>query len=154
MKIKILLAENDADWLAATAHALEREGFEVVTATDGMQALERYQADRPDMVVLEADLPHSSGFEVCRQIRETGSTPVIMLSVVTAKEQISQSFRSGADDYIIKPVNPRQLATRIDAVWRRTAVFRESQEVRSRGCEMSSGWRNAARRDKRSCHRS
>ena len=126
MKIlNILVADPDRSLLDATAAALRREDFGVITATDGTQALRRWQADRPDVVVLEADLPGVSGFEVCRQIRESGVTPLILVSTVATDEYVVQGFRLGADDYVLKPFSPRELALRIRAVWRRVATLAE-----------------------------
>ena len=131
--MRILLVDDDTHALDATAEALRHEGFRVFMAADGSQALQRWQAERPDVVVLEADLPHVSGFEVCRQIRERGSTPVILLSVRATDEHVVQGFRRGADDYVIKPVRPRELALRIRGIWRRAveaAAARRQQPQR------------------------
>ena len=117
--MRILLGDADGDALDVTAQGLRREGLSVITATDGSQALRRWQADHPDVVVLEADLPQLSGFEVCRQIRESGSTPVVLLSALATDEYVVRGFRLGADDYVVKPFRPRELALRIRAIWRR-----------------------------------
>ena len=117
--MRILLADDDSKLLDATAEAMRHEGFTIITAPDGSQALQRWQVDRPDVVVLEADLPGLSGFDICRQIRESGFTPVILLSALATDEHVVRGFRLGADDYIIKPVRPRELALRIRAIWRR-----------------------------------
>ena len=73
------------------------------------------------MIVLEVDLPGLSGFEVCRQIRESSSTPVILLSAQTADGQVVEGFRAGADDYLAKPFSPQELIARIRAAQRRMA---------------------------------
>ena len=114
----ILLVEDDPDSLDVTAYALQREGFDIITAGSGHEALQCWQVEQPDMVVLEAALPGLSGFEVCRQIREQGSTPVILLSGQTTRESLVQAFRVGADDWVTKPCSPEELAVRIRAVWR------------------------------------
>ena len=114
----ILLVEDDPDSLDVTAYALQREGFDIITAGSGHEALQCWRAEQPDMVVLEAGLPGLSGFEVCRQIREQGSTPVILLSDQTTRESLVQAFRVGADDWVTKPCSPDELAVRIRAVWR------------------------------------
>ena len=113
----ILLIEDDPDSLDVTAYALQREGFDIITAGSGHEALQCWRAAQPDMVVLEAGLPGLSGFEVCRQIREQGSTPVILLSDQTTRESLVQGFRVGADDWVAKPCSPQELAHRIRAVW-------------------------------------
>ena len=117
--MKVLLVDRDLDLLDVTAYALRRDGFDVVTAVDGLQALQRWQAHGADVVVLDLDLPRLSGFEVCRQIREAGPTPVILLSASYTEEEVIQGFRLGADDFVRKPFSLRQLAMRIRAISRR-----------------------------------
>ena len=131
--MRILLADPDTAFLGGTARALQREGFTIITALDGQQALQRWHADQPEVVVLELALPGLSGFDVCQQIRAAGSTPVILLSAQMADEQVVEGFRVGADDYLMKPVRPRELALRIRAVARRgteTRARASQQEVR------------------------
>ena len=116
--MRVLLVDSDVDALDVTTRALRREGFSVITATNGSQALQHWQAEQPDVVVLEADLPGLSGFDVCRLIRGKGSTPVILLSAMTTNESLVQGFRVGADDWVVKPCSPEDLAVRIRMVWR------------------------------------
>ena len=77
--MKVLIVEDDADMLDLTTYALGREGYEVVAATDGQQTLAGWEAARPDLVLLDGNLPGLHGFEVCRRIRQAGPTPIIML---------------------------------------------------------------------------
>jgi DNA-binding response OmpR family regulator len=119
--MKVLLGDTDTDLLGWLAHSLRDGGFTVSTATDGEAALQRWQADQPDLVVLEVDLPGRSGLDVCRWIRESGSTPVILMSAQTTDARVVEGFRAGADDYVGKPIRPRELALRIRAVWRQVA---------------------------------
>ena len=119
--MKILLVDDDDDLLDVTAYALRREGFNVIVANDGAQAIRRWEQDRPDLVILDVNMPHFSGFEVCRRIRQADTTPVILLTALNQEEQIVQGFQAGADDYVTKPFSPRQLAMRIRAIWRRVA---------------------------------
>ncbi len=119
--MKILLADDDADLLEVTAYALRREGFAVIAANDGAQALRRWQQDRPDIVVLDVNMPQPDGFAVCRQIRDAGATPVLLLTALNREEEIVRGFEAGADDYVTKPFSPRQLAMRLRAIWRRSA---------------------------------
>ncbi|MPZ15468.1 MAG: response regulator, partial [Chloroflexi bacterium] len=97
--MKVLLVDDDTDLLDVTAYALRREGFNVLTATDGPHALRRWQADHPDVVVLDVGLPRMNGFDVCHRLRESGSTPVILLTALGKEEDIVQGFKLGADDY-------------------------------------------------------
>jgi DNA-binding response OmpR family regulator len=128
--VKILLVDDDTDMLDVTAYALRREGFNIILATDGTQALRKWETDQPNLVVLDVGLPRLSGFEVCRKIRQTSSTPVILLTGLTDDEHVVQGFRLGADDYVTKPFSPRQLAMRIRAVWRRGAQPGEPEPMR------------------------
>ena len=133
--MRILLGDGDVDALDVTAQALRREGLSVITATEGSQALHRWQAERPDVVVLEADLPQLSGFEVCRQIRESGSTPVVLLSALATDEYVVRGFRLGADDYVLKPFKPWELALRIRAIWRRVTELAARSRTEPRPLE-------------------
>ncbi len=119
--MKILLADDDAELLEVTAYALRREGFAVIAANDGAQALRRWQQEHPDIVVLDVNMPELDGFAICRQIRDAGATPVILLTALNQEEQIIRGFEAGADDYVTKPFSPRQLAMRLRAIWRRSA---------------------------------
>jgi DNA-binding response OmpR family regulator len=114
--MKILLVEDDTDMLDVTAYALRREGLNVIVATDGAQALRRWELERPHLVVLDVGLPRMDGFEVCRRIRQSSSTPVILLTGLNSDEHVVRGFRAGADDYVTKPFSPRQLAARIRAI--------------------------------------
>ena len=133
--MRILLGDGDVDALDVTAQALRREGLSVITATDGSQALHRWQAERPDVVVLEADLPQLSGFEVCQQIRESGSTPVVLLSALATDEYVVRGLRLGADDYVLKPFKPWELALRIRAIWRRVTELAARSRTEPRPLE-------------------
>ena len=128
--VKVLLVDDDTDLLDVTAYAMRREGFNVIVATDGQQAVRRFQQDRPDVVVLDVNMPWLSGLEVCQKIRQTSATPVILLTALNQEDQIVQGFQAGADDYVTKPFSPRQLAMRIRAVWRRNASRDEPEPVR------------------------
>jgi DNA-binding response OmpR family regulator len=128
--MKILLVDDDTDLLDVTAYALRREGFTILVATDGQQALRRWEAERPHLVILDVGLPKLSGFDVCRRIRQTSTTPVILLTGLSDDEHVVQGFRLGADDYVTKPFSPRQLAMRIRAVWRRGLQPGEPEPVR------------------------
>jgi DNA-binding response OmpR family regulator len=129
--MKVLLVDDDADLLDVTAYALRREGFQIITATDGEIAFARFETARPDVVVLDVGLPRRSGLEVCRAIRDAGRTPVILLTAFGQEEDIVRGFRVGADDYVVKPFSPRLLALRIRAVASRggAATVEEQPEV-------------------------
>ncbi|MGH2500800.1 MAG: response regulator transcription factor [Candidatus Limnocylindria bacterium] len=131
---KILIVDDDLDLVDLLSYALRRQGYAVVTALDGEQALARWREDRPDLVLLDVNLPRLGGFEVCRQIRRDGVTPIIMLTARDEDGDIVNGLRIGADDYVVKPFSATQLAARIRAVLRRTLQDRERQpatELRS-----------------------
>ncbi|MCL4486536.1 MAG: response regulator transcription factor [Chloroflexi bacterium] len=119
--MKILMADDDADFVDVTAYALRRAGFDVIVATDGVQALRRWQSDTPDLVLLDVSMPHLSGLDVCRRIRQSSPTPVIMLTAAGDEEHVVQGFRHGADDYVTKPFSAKQLTMRIRAVLNRVS---------------------------------
>jgi DNA-binding response OmpR family regulator len=117
--MKVLLCD-DQQIIHETLHEyLEAEGFVCISAYDGEQALELFAAESPDFIILDLMMPRKSGIDVCREIRSEHSTPIIML---TAKgEEIDRilGLELGADDYIVKPFSPREVVTRVKAVWRR-----------------------------------
>ena len=117
--MKILLADGDIDSLDVTTYALRREGFQVLTATTGADALRRWEAERPHLLLVDAGLPQVSGLELCRRVRQAEDTPVIVLSERSDDDHVVQAFRLGADDFVAKPFSARQLVVRVRAVWRR-----------------------------------
>ena len=118
--MKVLLVEDDADVLDVTTYALRREGYTVVQAIDGQQALQRWEAEQPDLVLLDVNVPKLNGFEVCRRIRDEGRTPVVMLTARHEEEDVIRGLKLGADDYVTKPFSPKQLVARTEAVLRRS----------------------------------
>ena len=117
--MKVLVVDDDVDLVDLTTYVLRREGYSVVTAIDGQQALSRWESDNPDIVVLDANLPKLNGFEVCRRIRQESETPVIMLTARDEEEDILRGLQLGADDYVTKPFSAKQLTARMKAVQRR-----------------------------------
>jgi DNA-binding response OmpR family regulator len=132
--MKVLIVDDDTDLLDLMTYALRREGYTVIAATDGQQALQRWESETPDIVLLDGTLPHLDGFEVCRQIRRDSETPVIMLTARDEEEDIVRGLHVGADDYVTKPFSAKQLAARMRAVLRRSdgnRYSRPASEVRS-----------------------
>jgi len=117
--MKVLVVDDDADLLDLTSYALRREGFTVIPASDGLQAVARWESEAPDLVVLDANMPKMNGYEVCRRIRQASATPVIMLTARGDEEDILQGLQLGADDYVTKPFSAKQLVARMRAVLRR-----------------------------------
>jgi len=101
---------------------LEMEGFRVIEASDGLQALDQVREKMPDMVLLDVMMPEMDGFETLRMIREISSVPVIMLTVRSSEEDKVRGLDLGADDYITKPFSPRELVSRVRAVLRRFVI--------------------------------
>ena len=120
--MKILVVEDDLSLSDILAFTLRRAGYDVVTAYDGIVALQLWQAEKPDLVVLDLNLPKLDGLDVCRQIRSQAQTPIIILSVRSGDEAVVKGLELGADDYVVKPFSPNQLVARIQAVSRRTGM--------------------------------
>jgi DNA-binding response OmpR family regulator len=114
--MRVLLVDDDVDMLDVSTYALRRHGFDVSAATDGPSALERWRTDRPDLVLLDVNMPRLGGVEVCRAIREQSSTPIIIMSAFNDEDRIVDAFENGADDFVAKPVSYRELAMRIRAI--------------------------------------
>jgi two-component system, OmpR family, response regulator MtrA len=118
--LKALVADNDSHHLDTTAHILRREGFQVLASMDGREALRKWETEQPDVVLLETRIPTIGGFDVLRTIRQSSPVPVILLSERADEANIVRGLHLGADDYIAKPFNPRELVARIHTVLRRS----------------------------------
>lgn len=115
----ILIVEDDADSASVLEAYLLRDGFAVILAEDGRQGLELFQRERPDLVLLDMMLPRLGGTEVLAQIRRAGDTPVIMVTAIGDEPEKLGALRYGADDYVVKPYNPKEVVARVHAVLRR-----------------------------------
>jgi DNA-binding response OmpR family regulator len=116
----LLFIEDDEAIRTALRLVLEDDGYEVVEAGDGETGIEMFGQINPDLVLLDLRLPDISGFEVCRAIRRTSITPVIMVTAQTDTSDLVNGFDAGADDYVTKPVVPKELSARIRAALRRS----------------------------------
>lgn len=116
---RVLLVEDDAGIRAALGLALEDEGYEVVQAPNGRLGLTLVMSEQPDLVLLDLRLPDVSGFEVCREIRQRSNVPIIIVTAQTDTHDLVAGLEAGADDYVTKPVNTKELAARIRAALRR-----------------------------------
>ncbi|MBE2200468.1 MAG: response regulator transcription factor [Anaerolinea sp.] len=114
-----LVVDDDRVLADLIAFTLRREGFQVIQAHDGEAALRRWEADRPDVLILDVNLPKLDGFAVCRAIRAQDNTPILLLTVREEEDDIVHGLGLGADDYVLKPFSPRQLVARVQAVLRR-----------------------------------
>jgi two-component system response regulator RegX3 len=115
----VLVVEDEMSFVEALMIGLKREGFNVEVATDGVQALERFEAVKPDVLLLDVMLPRISGIDVCRQIRKVSQVPIIMVSAKGGEIDTVVGLEVGADDYVTKPYRIRELVARIRAVLRR-----------------------------------
>ena len=122
LKAKVLVVEDEEDIAALVVSALESDGFEVVSASNGMEAMERVEKDHPDLVVLDVMMPVISGLEVLQNIRQKGNTPVILLTALESEDNRVRGLQLGADDYIVKPFSVRELSARVTALLRRSGM--------------------------------
>jgi two-component system alkaline phosphatase synthesis response regulator PhoP len=119
-KETILIVDDEPHIVELAALYLKNEGYRVVSASDGVQALTQIETERLALVVLDLMLPEIDGWEVCRQIRATSKLPIIMLTARSDDVDKIVGLELGADDYVTKPFNPRELVARVKAVLRRT----------------------------------
>jgi len=116
---RILVVEDEEGFVDALTVALTKEGFQVVVARDGAEALEMFAAEKPDLILLDLMLPRVSGVDVCREIRTTSKVPIIMVTAKSDEIDTVVGLEVGADDYIAKPYRMRELLARMRAVLRR-----------------------------------
>ncbi len=124
---RILLVDDERSLQKLLSYPLRKEGYEVVPALDGREALARMREGGFDLIVLDLMLPHVDGFEVCRQVRARGSTPIIMLTARTEEIDKVLGLELGADDYITKPFSMREFRSRVKAVLRRSRLARADE---------------------------
>jgi two-component system, OmpR family, response regulator len=119
---RILLVDDELSVQKLLAYPLRKEGYDVIPALDGREALERLRDDNFDLVVLDVMLPRMDGFDVCRAIRSRSTVPIIMLTAKTEETDKVLGLELGADDYITKPFSVREFRSRVKAVLRRAAL--------------------------------
>ncbi|MDD2523019.1 MAG: response regulator transcription factor [Anaerolineaceae bacterium] len=122
---RILVVDDEKGLAKIIRLNLEQDGFEVVEAYNGSQAMEKLRTTLPDLVLLDVMMPDMDGFTVLKMIREIGNTPVIMLTAKGEESDIVKGLELGADDYVTKPFSPRELSSRIKAVLRRGDFSRD-----------------------------
>ncbi|HVF61526.1 MAG TPA: response regulator transcription factor [Thermoanaerobaculia bacterium] len=120
--MKILVVDDDLDLLGLVSYALRQGGYLTVEAVDGEAALAAWERERPDLVILDVNLPKLSGFAVLERLRAKSRVPVMMLTVRAAEEDVVRGLDLGADDYLAKPFSPRTLLARVRALLRRVGV--------------------------------
>jgi DNA-binding response OmpR family regulator len=127
MNRKILIVDDDRKTVDLLRLYLEKDGYQVLAAHDGRQALDLTRQRRPDLIVLDLMLPTVDGLDVCRILRAESRTPIIMLTARTTEDDKLLGLDLGADDYITKPFSPREVVARVRVVLRRAGAEREQQ---------------------------
>jgi len=130
-RLTALIVEDDADIMRLVRLYLEEAGFRVVTAANGVDALDAHLREQPDIIILDVMLPGLDGREVCKRIRQVARTPIIMLTARRMEEDRVRGLDLGADDYVTKPFSPRELVSRARAVLRRVAPERADDPTRA-----------------------
>ena len=130
MAISVLIVEDDPNIRELLQMYLEKDGYAVATAADGGQGLDKFRSIKPDLVLLDVMMPVMDGWAVCKAIRAEGNTPVIMLTAKGETDDKVMGLKSGADDYVTKPFEMKELLARIEAVLRRSD--RGAEEKKSR----------------------
>ncbi|NJL93606.1 MAG: response regulator transcription factor [Anaerolineae bacterium] len=126
----ILLVDDEPNIIDLASLYLGQEGFRLLSAEDGLQALARFEQDAPDFIVLDLMLPRLDGWEVCKRIRSTSDVPILMLTARDDDIDKIVGLELGADDYMTKPFNPRELVARIKAILRRAEPRRNAPQNR------------------------
>ncbi len=121
----ILVVDDELEIVKVVRAYLEQNGFRVLTSADGQQALAIFRHDRPDLVLLDLNLPSLDGLDVCRSIRRESNVPIIMLTARVEETDRLIGLEIGADDYIVKPFSPREVVARVRAVLRRSIAAPE-----------------------------
>lgn len=129
MTRKILVVDDEAEIVRLVRAYLERAGFAVVTASEGHQALAVFRHERPNLVVLDLNLPGMDGLDVCRALRRDSDVPIIMLTARIEETDRLIGLELGADDYIVKPFSPREVVARVRTVLRRAEGIPVRPEV-------------------------
>lgn len=123
MAAKILIADDENRIRKLVNDFLSREGYEIIEASDGKEALDVFYEKNPDLVILDVMMPKFTGLEVCKEIRESSNVPIIILTAKDTESDELSGFSSGADEYISKPFSPKILVARVNALLRRSNTF-------------------------------
>jgi two-component system alkaline phosphatase synthesis response regulator PhoP len=128
---KVLVVDDDVKTVELVRLYLDRDGYQVLTAYDGVEALRLARESYPDLIVLDLMLPDIDGLEVCRTLRHESDVPIIMLTARTTDQDKLTGLDIGADDYVTKPFSPKELTARVRAVLRRLPGERGPEEIKS-----------------------
>lgn len=120
MATKVLIADDESRIRKLVNDFLSKENYEIIEASDGQEALDKFYELSPDLVILDVMMPHFTGLEVCKEIRESSTVPIIILTAKGTEADELTGFSSGADEYIAKPFSPKILVARVNALLRRS----------------------------------
>jgi len=137
--VKVLVVDDEKDITALVAYHLEREGFRVLQAHDGLQALDLVKRERPNLLILDLMLPQMGGLDVCRRLRkepDTARLPILMLTAKAEETDKVLGLELGGDDYLTKPFGPRELVARVKALIRRSEERQEEEIVKAGALEV------------------
>ncbi|WP_320338392.1 response regulator transcription factor [Enterococcus faecium] len=134
--MKILIVDDEEKILEIIDAYLVANHYSVYKAISGAMALEKFEKNNPDLVVLDLMLPDTDGLTVCRKIREVSNVPIIMLTAKSDEDDILTGLKLGADDYMIKPFSPKELVARIQTVLRRTETLSNPNKLSSSNGEL------------------
>ena len=129
-KKRILVVDDEKGLVKIIRLNLQQDGFDVVEANNGTEAMDKLRTTLPDLILLDVMMPDMDGFTVLKMVREIGGTPVIMLTAKGEEKDIIKGLELGADDYITKPFSPRELTSRIRAVLRRGSFTKDEESGR------------------------
>lgn len=127
---KILVVDDDKNICELLRLYLEKEGYNVIISNDGEEAIVKFNALKPDLILLDVMLPSLDGWQVCRKIRKASNTPIIMLTAKSETFDKVLGLELGADDYVVKPFDTKEIIARIKAVLRRIALEDTSEEIK------------------------
>jgi len=127
---RVLVVDDDVKTVELVKLYLNRDGYRVLTAYDGVEALRLARESHPDLIVLDLMLPGIDGLEVCRTLRDESDVPIVMLTAMTTDQDKLRGLDLGADDYVTKPFSPKELAARVRAVLRRLPGERGPAEIK------------------------
>ena len=145
--MKVMIVEDDLALSDVIAFTVRRAGFDVVAVYDGASALETWEQETPDVVLLDLNLPKLDGLSVCRALRAQGDTPIVILTVRADDETVVTALESGADDYVVKPFSPTQLVARLRAVLRRAGLTPSAAVLEAAGLRLDRSRGEMQRRD-------
>ena len=123
----ILVVDDEIKIIEVISLYLKNEGYEVVSATNGREAIDKYKANDIDLIILDLMLPDISGEDVCREIRAISDVPIVMLTAKTDESSVLNGYSLGSDDYITKPFSPKQLVAKVNALFKRVIKIESSK---------------------------